>query len=181
MRPSTAVDRTQFLQGDLHGQHIPLRPPWAVPERLFDEKCDNCGKCIDICPEQILKFGRGRLPVVNFQRGACTFCGECLRVCESGALNKNGDPPWRLKALLSAGCLATKGVMCRSCGDACEEDAIRFRLIVGGFSQPEIEHCACTGCGACVAPCPEGVIRIRPYIPTSEEAEPPEETWEKHT
>ena len=176
MSQAPAIDRTRFLQGDLRGRHTPIRPPWAVPESLFDDRCNNCGKCIEICPERILKFGRGRLPVVDFQRGACIFCGDCVRVCESGALNENWDPPWPLKALLSEGCLASKGVMCRACGDACEAGAIRFRLIVGGFSRPEFDSDACTGCGACVAPCPEAAIRIQPHAATANgETEPCEE------
>ena len=163
MNQASATDRTQFLQGDLRGRLVPLRPPWAALEGPFDERCSNCGKCIEICPEKILRFGRGQLPVVDFRRGACTFCAECVRICESGALSKNTGAPWSLKAFLSEGCLAIKGVMCRSCGDACETGAIRFRLVIGGFSRPEFDNSTCTGCGACIAPCPEEAIRILPY------------------
>jgi len=160
MRHPTAIDRTQFLQGDLCGRHTPIRPPWAIPESLFDETCDNCGRCIEACPEKILRFGRGRLPVVDFQYGACTFCAECVKACQSGALDGTRNPPWQLKVFLFEGCLTARGVMCRSCGDACEAGAISFKLVIGGFSQPEINLSTCTGCGACMAPCPEGVMGI---------------------
>ncbi len=153
--------RSRFLCGDWYRKQHPIRPPWSVPEAYFDGICTNCGECIDVCSEKIIALGRGKLPVVDFQRGACTFCGECARVCESGALDRTRGLPWRHKVGLYQRCLAEKGVMCRSCGDACEEEAIRFRLIVGGFARPEFDHELCTGCGGCVASCPEGAIDIR--------------------
>ena len=40
--------------------------------------------------------------------------------------------------------------------------AIRFRPTLGGVSQPELDRAACTGCSACVAPCPTHAIACRP-------------------
>ncbi len=57
-------------------------------------------------------------------------------------------------------CLAFRNVSCRNCGDACEEQAIRFRPVVMAAAQPEVDPDKCTGCGACVAPCPVQAIRI---------------------
>lgn len=61
---------------------------------------------------------------------------------------------------IGTGCLSMNGVMCRVCGDRCDERAIRFQLAVGGIAHPIIDQSSCTGCGACVEPCPVGVVEI---------------------
>ena len=66
-----------------------------------------------------------------------------------------------LKAVIAAGCLALNRVVCRSCGEACEAGAIRFRLAPGGVSRPEISLEACNGCGDCVGACPVRAIAMR--------------------
>jgi ferredoxin-type protein NapF len=32
----------------------------------------------------------------------------------------------------------------------------------GSPSQPHVENEACTGCGACVSPCPAGAMTVKP-------------------
>lgn len=68
-------------------------------------------------------------------------------------------------AVIAAGCLARNRVVCRSCGEACEAGAIRFRLAPGGVSRPEIALDACNGCGDCVAACPVHAIAMRAPLP----------------
>jgi ferredoxin-type protein NapF len=59
---------------------------------------------------------------------------------------------------ISAVCLARAGVFCMSCRDACPQQAIGFRPRIGGFVVPELTEDSCTGCGACIAPCPTQAI-----------------------
>ncbi len=101
---------------------------------------------------------------MTFQNSGCTFCGACVTACETGALQRQADDeaPWRQWAVVTGQCLAVGGVVCRLCEEACEELAIRFRLGLNGTSFPEIDPEMCTGCGACLPPCPVKALEIRP-------------------
>lgn len=162
---ASRINRAQFLRGDLSGRRGPLRPPWALPEADFIETCTACGECIRACPEKILGVLRG-LPVVNFDKGECTFCAACVDTCRPGALTRAGESegarPWTLRAEVGERCLAYQNVLCRTCLESCGERAIRFEPRLGGAALPEIIVAACTGCGACFAPCPVHAITIVP-------------------
>lgn len=151
--------RRALLRGQLRSREV-VRPPGALPESEFLSLCTRCDECIDACEESILVRGDGGFPSIDFRRGGCTFCGTCARACKPGAIVDAAFPPWSLKANIGKGCLEAKGVACRTCGDACEERAIRFRLLVGGRAELQLDREACTGCGLCVAICPVNAIRI---------------------
>jgi len=125
--------------------------------------CSRCDACIHACDEGIVVRGDGGYPQINFQNGACTFCGDCATACEDNALivPAQDAAPWNLLAHISEDCLSANGVTCRVCGDRCDARAIRFQLAVGGIANPILDPAACTGCGACVQPCPTGVITIK--------------------
>ena len=141
-----------------------IRPPWARPEAEFLERCSGCGECETACPEGIIIRGGGGYPVLDFGRGKCTFCTRCVDACTDDAFNRvDGMPAWLLKASVSEGCLAAAGVVCRVCGESCEEQAISFELLRGGCSAVHIAETACSGCGACISSCPVGAIQIGAY------------------
>lgn len=139
-----------------------IRPPWALAETQFSDRCTRCNDCLSACPEQIIVAGDGGFPIVDFRRGECIFCGECVSACQPRALTRREDqPPWPYKAAIGPVCLPNNGVECRVCGDYCDARAIRFAPRVGGSPLPEIDTAGCTGCGACVAPCPVAAITVR--------------------
>ncbi|MCB1960203.1 MAG: ferredoxin-type protein NapF [Rhodocyclaceae bacterium] len=153
--------RRGFLRGRPRDIASEFRPPWAGDEHDFIRLCTRCDACIEACPTKLIKAGGGGYPSVDFSRAECTFCGECARVCDSGAIARRQDAaPWGLRARFGAACIAAKGVECRICGESCEAGAVRFRPVLGGISQPEFEIERCTGCGACVAPCPVTAIAM---------------------
>jgi ferredoxin-type protein NapF len=157
------TNRAEFLRGNFSGRSRPLRPPWALPESGFVEQCTRCGDCIPACPEGLVKEGRGRFPMLDFRTGGCDFCAECVRACKPGALNQDPEldsPPWDLKAHLLDSCLSLNAVVCCSCGEACDQGAIHFKLRTGGIAFPVLSPDTCTGCGECVSVCPNGSIRI---------------------
>ncbi|GAB3553782.1 ferredoxin-type protein NapF [Noviherbaspirillum agri] len=153
--------RRNFLRGRFTARKGPLRPPWALVENDFLHACTRCGECVKACPTQVISAHDAGYPSMNFTAGECTFCGACVDACKSSALKRvEGQPPWKAQATLGEQCLAQRKIECRICADQCETRAIRFTLRPGGIAIPAVDSSACTGCGACVAPCPAGAIRI---------------------
>ena len=140
-----------------------IRPPWALPEAAFIDHCTRCNDCLKACPTQILVVGDGAYPTVDFSLGECTFCGDCVTSCQPKALARlePEQAAWAYKAMIGEDCLPRQGVECRVCGDFCDARAIRFPPRLGGSPLPEIDAEKCTGCGACVAPCPVVTISVR--------------------
>ena len=156
------LSRRGFLRGGMRSVPAAVRPPWARGELAFLAACSRCDACIRACPTGILLRSDGGFPAVDFSRGECTFCGECAAGCEPQALLRapDGLSPWALKASIGQSCLAEAGVECRVCGENCPESAIRFRPRLGGVALPQLDASACTGCGACFAPCPTRAIAL---------------------
>lgn len=63
-------------------------------------------------------------------------------------------------ARIGAACVEPKGVTCRRCGEACDAQAIAFRLVGRGRAEPRLDEAACTGCGDCAAVCPVEAISL---------------------
>lgn len=162
-RKKTTVDvhRRAFLRGKLRGAPCEIRPPWAVDGDSFFDLCSGCGDCLSACEEHIIVKGGGGYPVVDFNRGECTFCGDCVSHCDSGALSRERQrSPWLHRARISDGCMTSNNIICRSCQDVCEPEAIRFELRAGGTATPVIDVSACNGCGACIKGCPSKAISL---------------------
>ena len=158
---SGALSRRNFLRGRFAVRGPLLRPPWAVAEADFAHLCTRCGDCSAACPTRIIAAGDGGYPTLDFGRGECSFCAACVAACPSGALQRQAaQSPWSLRATIGDSCLARRRVECRVCGDLCAAAAIRFVPQRGGPSLPLLDAARCTGCGACVAPCPVRAIVV---------------------
>lgn len=150
------------------------RPPWSI--ETFAAACDGCGACLTSCPEHSLAKDADGLPVVDFSRGGCTFCGDCDTAClprdgrpaaiDRAAFAASGKGADRLPVLarLGASCISIQGVTCRLCGDPCDPRAIKFRPLPGGRVLPEIADESCNGCGVCVSACPVGALSMAPLV-----------------
>jgi len=168
----TNITRMQLLRGDLKGEKLPFRPPWAIPEEYFVDYCTRCDKCIDVCFDELLVKGRGGFPQMDFKLGGCDFCEDCLKICPTSALKKIPDnhqadnqsflPPWHIKAHIDlTNCLSMNATICRSCGESCEDEVISFNLKLGGIAEPMLDMARCTGCGACFSVCPVQVVSLK--------------------
>ncbi len=177
------ITRMQLLRGDLQGKNKPFRPPWAIPEEYFIDYCTRCDKCIDACFDELIIKGRGGYPQMDFTQGGCDFCEDCLNVCESNALIKVADnnsnntasdnsdssqaylPPWHIKAMIDlTKCLSMNATICRSCGEVCEDEVIKFDLRLGGVAEPMLNTEQCTGCGSCFSVCPVQIVQLKSII-----------------
>lgn len=160
---SAVLSRRSFLRGRIRTVTPAQRPPWALDEAAFIERCTRCEACIEACPTAIVVAGEGGYPTVDFSRGECTFCAACATRCEPLALQRASaaEAPWKVRAAIGERCLAANGVECRVCGESCPTGAIRFRPRVGGAALPELTLSSCNGCGACFAPCPVGAIAVK--------------------
>jgi len=162
---SGAINRAQFLRGDFSGKRAPLRPPWALEESQFIELCNRCGECVSACPEKILCATPRGFPQVNFSAGECKFCGNCVQQCSQGALrHRTSQPAWNYKAFINDACMALRNIVCVTCADQCEADAIVFIAKVGRSAAPKIDAALCNGCGACYRSCPARAIKISSVV-----------------
>ena len=169
MHSPVNLDRRSFFKGENSSSTPMLLPPWSDNLQTFLEACTRCGDCLDACPENILVPGSGGFPTIDFKKGGCTFCGDCESACTTTALQQNeGAPPWQQVALISEQCLTQKGIVCRSCSDACEPEAIQFNWPDShasknrGVASPSINNDLCNGCGACISICPNNSLSIEP-------------------
>ncbi|WP_456417111.1 ferredoxin-type protein NapF [Thiolapillus sp.] len=157
------IDRRQLLRGQIRNQLPPLRPPWAQTENSFVALCNRCDDCVNACEAGLLFRGSGGFPEIRFQSAGCDFCGDCLQACTTNALHAPVPAPslaWHHRAVIADSCLSRNGIVCRSCAEACDSDAIRFQLQTGGRATPllNLEHC--NGCGECLAVCPNHSISL---------------------
>ena len=54
---------------------------------FYEEKCDGCGHCVEVCPEKAISSGSGK---IRLDRDRCSFCGKCVDVCPSEAIKLIG-------------------------------------------------------------------------------------------
>lgn len=139
------------------------RPPWSRSEAEFTERCVQCAACVEACPEGLIEAGHAGYPIINFERGGCTFCGDCAAACDANCFHKaDGRPSWMLRARIVGSCVEANGIVCRMCEETCPNGAIMFRPAKGGSSHAVVEEERCVGCGNCVAVCPVKAISVSP-------------------
>ncbi|MCG8558755.1 MAG: ferredoxin-type protein NapF [Hyphomicrobiales bacterium] len=156
-----AVDRRSLLRGRIGRAAGEIRPPFSRDEKTFSGLCDGCGACVEACPEKAIAPGADGRPLLRYRDALCTFCQACGEACPTGAIDSEHGQSWTAKASIGSACLSFNGIVCRACGEHCDDDAIRFKLLAGGRALPLVDETACTGCLKCALVCPTGVIRMR--------------------
>ena len=158
---------------DLPVQREVLRPPGALPEGEFIERCYRCGNCVDVCPAHAIKVTTGEnaesvgTPYIEPSGGACVVCDDlaCMKACPSGALGLVEDPAAiRMgMARVDAGvCVRSRGEDCRICVDRCPFGHDAIDISDGG--EVSVVSDGCVGCGTCEFYCPTApkAIVIKP-------------------
>jgi ferredoxin-type protein NapG len=179
-----------FVRGEnpfvQHYKENLLRPPGAVPEKLFMALCIRCSRCVEVCPYGSIKregFGTAiGTPYVHPEQKACYLCMACCRLCPTGALDSKLHDPEKTamgKARIDPSMCYSHlflaydklprnagskiGALCNTCYNVCPmpDKAIGlkdnlFPVILDG----------CVGCGICVERCPTRPQRAVNVVPT---------------
>ncbi|MGF1908326.1 ferredoxin-type protein NapF [Vibrio kasasachensis] len=132
----------------------PGRPLGAVEEALFARLCNQCGNCVAACPQGVLSIGDGGA-VMDLSLSHCTFCQDCISVCQTHALNplNTTDTGWR--PTFSQSCNARLFNNCQECIDDCPSQAIS---LTANSTPTLLENC--NGCGECLSSCYIGAITL---------------------
>lgn len=155
-----------------------IRPPGALKEVDFLDRCVRCGECMKVCLNNALQptglesgmeglFSPRLIPRLGYCEFNCTLCGQ---VCPTGAIEKLA-PKEKQKTVIGLAyfdknrCLPfAKGTPCIVCEEHCPtpDKAIKFRDIPGytpegnpvTVKQPYVIDSLCIGCGICENKCP---------------------------
>ncbi|MCG9127342.1 4Fe-4S dicluster domain-containing protein [Candidatus Poribacteria bacterium] len=139
-----------------------FRPPGALPEQEFLEKCHRCGNCVKNCPADAIQSLQSsdpnlvNTPYIDPEEQPCVICDSlaCMYVCPTGALQKVFAEDIRigLAVFNNETCLRNQSVECSYCVDTCPigEDAITLSQ----ENMVEVFDSGCTGCGVCQYACP---------------------------
>ena len=126
-----------------------LRPPGAVSEALFLERCTKCGDCVKACPPESIVLHQDGTPVILPDQVPCYLCDDvpCIAACATDALLAvAGTQDIRMGVAVVNHRLCTAGQGCHACVSKCPTDALAMdfnvqRLVV------TVERCV--GCGMC--------------------------------
>jgi polyferredoxin len=153
-----------------------IRPPGALPEPEFLDRCVRCSLCMKICPTNglqpaLTEAGIEGLwtPVLVPKIGECTQnCNLCSNVCATEAIQKfevEEKPHIYIgTAVIDRNqCIVWNGdKSCLVCDECCSYHALQWK-IVDGVRRPFVDEKKCVGCGICEANCPiqpQAAIRV---------------------
>ena len=153
----------RFLKNLIFPESQLLRPPGALQEDEFIDRCIKCNKCGQVCPFDSVKvlqteagiknFGT---PVIEARRIPCYVCMKCPPVCPTGALDNSLEEKENIRMgkakLNEQTCLPYKGIICRACFENCP--IFREAIILEDEMYPKVIEDKCVGCGICEHVCP---------------------------
>jgi MauM/NapG family ferredoxin protein len=146
-----------------------IRPPGAVPECSFLDRCVGCGECMKACPTNTLQpsgmvagLAGFFSPIVVPRRGPCDpTCNACGHVCPTEAIRPLPMEEKRYAKIGTASitrqrCIAWEyGKTCLICDEVCPYGAISLQQVSGlAVAVPYVEEGRCNGCGFCEYYCP---------------------------
>lgn len=74
----------------MKGRKLSFRSPENVAKEgrkmivVDEEKCDGCGSCVEVCPNEVLEVQDGISVVVN--PDDCVECESCVAECPNEAI-----------------------------------------------------------------------------------------------
>jgi len=163
---------------------VVIRPPAALEEDTFIDRCIRCGNCMKVCITNGLQpvlFQTGLsgiwtpqlVPEIGYCEYHCTLCGN---VCPTGAI-PGVTPQKKIQVRLGLAeidrktCLPwSQNIECLVCEEHCPvaDKAIKLKEERIGnkvISRPYVDIMQCVGCGICQNKCPvrpERAIKVSP-------------------
>jgi ferredoxin len=145
-----------------------LRPPGAIPENDFQDRCIRCGSCIAVCLTKTLTpsffesgFNGIFTPKLVPQNAECDeYCNKCTTACPTQAIK---NLPLNVKRNFKIGtasiaqdrCIAWHdNRLCLICQEYCPYLAIKSVKNEYGIPSPIVINDKCRGCGYCEKNCP---------------------------
>ena len=145
-----------------------LRPPGAVHEDLFADRCTKCGDCIDACPHDAIEsLLVQETPGIYPGETPCQLCEDfpCIHACETEALmplNNHYEVRMGLAKVFRNVCTAGNG--CNACVSKCPTEAITMDFSAFLVA---VDEGRCVGCGICQYICgtvnDRAAIRVVPH------------------
>jgi ferredoxin len=170
-------------KGRSAGEAAPvIRPPAALGEKDFTDRCVRCGNCMKVCITNglqpvMLEAGYGGIwtpklvPEIGYCEYKCTLCGD---TCPTGAipeitLQEKMDTRLGVAEIDASICLPyAEGKECLVCQEHCPVAEKAIELDHGpkpGVMRPRVIEELCVGCGICENKCPvrpARAIRVSP-------------------
>ncbi|MNY31668.1 quinol dehydrogenase periplasmic component [compost metagenome] len=150
------------------------RPPGAIAEAEFLERCTRCAACVPVCPGGTIKlagieapFAEGTPFLPDLAKRPCFMCDDmpCIRACPEGALVPlpREDVRLGLAFIDPARCKAHGDQACDDCLERCPFPGVA--LFADEQGHPVVNPEACTGCGFCAYHCtatPGAIAIVQP-------------------
>ncbi len=173
------TDETKPVNEDAEpGDDGIIRPPAAIDEKDFLNRCVRCGNCMKVCPTNGLqplsaKEGYAAMwtPHLVPEKGYCEYkCTLCGNTCPTGAI-KRITASEKLRTKLGTAvidqelCIAwAENKECIVCEEHCPvyDKAIKLKEeTVDGVRvlKPYVDEYLCVGCGICQNKCPTSPVR----------------------
>jgi MauM/NapG family ferredoxin protein len=146
-----------------------IRPPGALPESEFLQRCTRCGECLRACPTNTLQPDWYRAgpeglwaPHLNLRHAACDQnCNICGQVCPTRSIRPLSLPE-RVYArvgvavILRDRCLPwAQDQRCLVCEEQCPYGAVVLQQdSLHRYGLPVVKADKCNGCGICEDKCP---------------------------
>jgi len=131
-----------------------LRPPGAVAEALFLERCTLCGDCLKACPYDSIKpEPKSGTPVIFPDEMPCFLCEDfpCVDACGTEALLPvAGRAAVAMGVAVVSHRICTAGQGCHACVSRCPTDALAMDF---DTYRLRVHDERCVGCGLCEQTC----------------------------
>jgi ferredoxin len=63
--------------------------PYPFFIKVDPDKCDYCGACVGVCPEDCIELAESELTIID---SLCTRCSKCVWICPVEAFHSVENP-----------------------------------------------------------------------------------------